>query len=469
METTLLSESAWAQMEFGSIFLGDERRDRRLVQIAANLAHCPSGTLPTALPHWDQLKAAYRLLSNEEVSYEAIMTPHWKKTRRACELPGEYLLIEDTTVLDFSAHPAVKGLGRIGDDRGLGLNLHTTLAARVERWDSQEAPQVKLVGLFGQKCWVRQDEPKKGKESRRARLKRERESQRWAQVFEGNACPKPDQAQWIYTADREADIYESFVNCRRAGIDFDIRATQPRKVETGNGSLFDAVAQAPLKGSYQLKLRAREGVSARSAVVEVRAVAVRLCAPWRPDGQHDAFPANVVEVREVGAPDGVTPIHWVLLTSLPIETYEQIRRVVNLYAKRWLVEEYHKALKTGMGIEKSQLETVGRIKALLGISAVVAVRLLNTKLLSSTTPDAVVGAEEIGDDAKRIIENKFGVPEGGWTYGTMLRAIARLGGFLARKGDGNPGWLTIWRGWHRLLDMTEGYNLANGIEDKKCG
>jgi hypothetical protein len=235
-------------------------------------------------------------------------------------------------------------------------------------------------------------------------------------------------------------------------------------VDAQEGSLFEVVAQSPLKGTFELKLRARTGVPARTALIELRAVAVKLCAPWRPDGPHEPFPVNVVEAREVDAPPGVAPIHWVLLTTLPIETYEQIKRVVGVYSKRWLIEEYHKALKTGMGIEQSQLETGARIKALLGISGVVAVRLLNTKLLAATIPDILVGTKEIGENAKRIIEKKIGYPKEGWTYRNIIIGIARLGGFLARKGDGNPGWLTIWRGWRRLIDMTEGYNLATGME-----
>ncbi len=174
----------------------------------------------------------------------------------------------------------------------------------------------------------------------------------------------------------------------------------------------------------------------------------------------------MVEACEINPPEGLQPIHWVLLTDWPVETFEQAMRVIKAYTRRWLIEEYHKALKTGTGIEHSQLTTAQRITSLLGILAVVAVRLLNMKLLAGTCAAEPVSAEAIGPEALAILEAEYGRPAGGWTNATALIAVARFGGFPGRKGDGNPGWQTIWRGLRKLIWTAHGYDMAN---KEKCG
>ncbi len=153
-------------------------------------------------------------------------------------------------------------------------------------------------------------------------------------------------------------------------------------------------------------------------------------------------------------------MHWVLLTTWSIAKLNQMWRVVESYGGRWIIEEYHKALKTGTAIEEAQLSTRERIEALLGVLAIVAVRLLDMKLLAKTQPDTPLPPEALGPEVQEILEAKYGKPKLGWTYATALIAIARLGGFLARKSDGLPGWMTIWRGWQRLMAMREGVKLV---------
>ncbi len=471
MCNSLLGTAQWAQMEFGSAQLGDARRSARLVEVSAAVASCPNGTLPASLPDWADLKAAYRLLANEAVTYERIITPHWLRTRDWCREPGEYLLVEDTTMLDFTLHPKTTGLGWLtGDPWSRGLLLHTTLALRVEAWDLQQCPEVSLVGLFGQQCWTREHERRKGKESRRASFERPRESQRWARVFEQVQSP-PAGVQWIYIADREADIYEVFQLCQQRQIQYVVRASCPRALSQGDQTVFSRVAAAPWQGTLSLGLRTRQDAAARTAQLEVRSAEVELRGTWRPGGKLPSLKLNVIEVREINAPAGREPICWVLLTSLACTGLAEVQRAIGCYARRWLVEEYHKALKTGTRIETSQLESRARLEALLGILAVVAVRLLQTKLVARSRPDEIIQETEFGFEAIEILNARFGQPKQGWTHGALLMAIARLGGFLARKSDGFPGWITIWRGWRRLITMAEGLSsvhFRSGTQ-KKCG
>jgi hypothetical protein len=461
MSTTSLESAAqWAQKEFGLADLGELRLNKRVVKIATNLAASPGGTLPQAFPAWDELKAAYRFFDNPLVDFPKLVQPHLERTRRTCREPGEYLIIEDTSDLDFSRHRKTRDLGVIGDGEGRGFELHSALAVRVESWTLEQRPEGQVVGLFDQQC--RRPRPAPQGETRRQRLGRRRKSSWWAEGFQ-RAGPGPRGCRWIYIADRESDFYEPIQSCQQRGIDFIIRACQDRRLAEGAGKLMEALAGATLLGESTVELRSRGGEAARTAIVELRSVQVDLDGPWRPGGwQEPLRGVTVVEVREVHVPEGVRePLHWILLTSLPCRTLAQARQIVGRYTARWWVEEYHKALKSGAGVQDSQLESGGRLEPLIALLAVVAVRLLNTKMLARSRPQGFEARESFGPEALKILEKKFGKPNGGWSNRQVMIATARLGGFLARKHDGMPGWQTIWRGWQRLMWMCEGLEILN--------
>jgi hypothetical protein len=453
MTTTLLEPAQWAHAQFSSAQLGDRRRTERLVSIGTHLAFGSSGTLPQAFPRWRDLKAAYRFFSQPQIGFEQIQSPHWQQTRRLCQEPGQYLLIEDTTELDYTGHPATQDMGLIGDGRGRGLLLHSTLAVRIEGWDGEDQPQGIAVGLLGQQCWGRTRVRPKG-ETRRQLMSRARESQRWAAALEEGGPPPG--CTWIYIADRESDFYEPIERCQRRGADFIIRAFHDRVLPQEDSHLKEQIAKAPVCGRFTLALRARDGQAARTAKLEVRTATMVFNGPRRKEGKREDFPAQVVEVCEVGAPAGVQPLHWLLLTSLPCATWAQVRRVIRLYALRWWVEEYHKGLKSGTKVQDSQLEVAYRIESLVAVLAVIAVRLVNTQWLARTRPNEPVDPRVFGPKMLAVLTVMFGKPKEGWTHRTALVSLARAGGFLARRCDGMPGWQTIWRGWQRLLWIAHG-------------
>ena len=458
MNKALSTPAQWAQEEFALAQLGDQRRTDRLVKIAAGLAHSPGGTLPQAFPEWKELKAAYRFFNQPQASYERILTPHWGRTLEGCRVPGEYLLIEDTSLLDYTKHPATEDLGMIGDGGGRGFYLHSTLAVRVEAWDLEQRPEGVVIGLLKQQCVNRWGHASFKEEKRRQRLMRSRMSERWAGLFDEVGGP-PEGSQWIYIADRESDCYETIERCQRRGVDFLIRACQNRRLAEGEACLREAVAKAPVLGRMRVELRGQSGQSARQATVEARGARLFLRGPWRPGGRRPDFAVNVVEVREVEVPAGAEPLCWILLSSLPCERWAEVQRLVGRYTARWLVEEYHKALKSGTRVEQSQLERAYRLESLVAVLALVAVRLLNTKLLARGRPESYEAAENFGPEMLRLLDKKLGEPKGGWTNRNLIRSLAKLGGFIGRKSDGEPGWQTIWRGWQRLIWMCEGVNL----------
>jgi hypothetical protein len=421
--------------------------------------------MPQAFTDWAELKAAYRLFNASNVTFERVSAPHRERTLQACRQPGEYLLVEDTTALCFNWRPGCEDLGVLGD-KARGLELHSTLAVRIEAWNLEQRPEGTLVGLLHQQCSAPRSIPKG--ETRAQLLARPRRSDHWAESIRRVGRP-PDGVRWIYCADRESDFFEPLDTCQRHGVDFVIRNCHDRRLADAAGHLWEEVERRPLLGRTTVSVRARPGQAARTAMVEVRGLRVDLDGPWRLGGWCDALKdVGVVEVREFDAPEGVKePLHWILLTSLPCQTWAQAQRVVGYYAARWWIEEYHKGLKSGTGVEDSQLAKAYRLESLVAVLAIVAVRLLSAKMLARSHPESFEAAESFGTEMLSLLEQRLGKPADGWTNKNVLTATAKLGGFLGRKHDGFPGWQTIWRGWHRLMWMCEGAELMRGV--KRCG
>jgi hypothetical protein len=428
----LLPPMAWAKQQFGDANLGDLRLERRLVHVASSLAAKPCGTLPPAMSTYAEMKAAYRLLNHPGVSRAAVQEPHCRGVQQLVTLPGEYLLIEDTTSLDFSTLGHTDGLGRIGDDGGRGLFVHTTLAVRM-------AHRPELIGIYAQQVWARGDDFRCEGRPKRERLSRDRESQRWAAHLE----PAVPGARTLFVADRESDIYECLRRLDEGGHGFVIRACQSRALVGEQRLLFDQISQQPRLGHSEVDLRARPGQPARAAKLEVRTMRVTIRAPWRPQGSGEHLELGVVEARESGG-----PLRWVLLTSEPVTELARALRVLKIYEHRWLIEEYHKALKTGCGIEQSQLESRQALEALLGVLAVVAARLLAMKLLARSGPDEPAPGDLLGPNGPKVLAlYSFTGP---WTWRAVFRKIAELGGFHGQSKHKDPGWITLWRGFEKL-------------------
>ena len=466
----LLRDAAlWAAQETSGVQLGDRRRTARLVTVTTALAQNPNGTLPGTFTNWKDLRAAYRLLAEPDVTHDAIVAPHCLRVGQACQAPGQYLLVEDTTTLSFNTHAATADLGPVNDHGSKGILVHNTLALRVTGWDPEQVPTLTVLGLAGQNCWVRPQKALKRKQkTKEGRLGRVRESARWAISLPAGPSELAG-VQWIYVADRESDIYEVFERCAVRGADWVIRAAQARALVAEDHSVLAAVAMAPVRGEVSLKLRARPGELAHTMRAALRACTLILRGPWRPGGPPAPRPMQAVEVRELNPPVGRKPMVWVLLTSLPIGTLAQIKRIVGCYTQRWLVEEFHKALKSGTQMEASQLATGRALQALCAVLSLVALRLLETKLYARAFPDEPVPPGQFAPELIRLLAAKWGRPVGGWTQRTVWRSIARCGGFMARRGDGEPGWITIWRGWRSLLNMVEGLALYHKKGDQQCG
>ncbi len=440
--------------EFGGAQLGDERLDRRLRHVACDLARDPGKSIPGAAGSSAAAKAAYRFFSHGSVTRERVMQPHVESTiRRVLEEPV-VLVVEDTTTLSYSHHPAAEGMGKIGARQGLdrmqGVLVHSALAVTVGRHEA--------LGILDQEVIVRKGyQPPQ--ESRRSRIKRPRESGKWMSCARRVLDRLKDPSRAIFVFDREGDVFEVLEGIQDLGGRFVIRASWNRLVRTADGKsgyALDEVRREAVMARMEVRLAPGGGRRERIARVCVRAGRYEVLPPRIQPGGRRSRRVHLVHVKEEDPPPGVEGLEWFLLTGEPIDTPEEAMRVVEHYRGRWKIEEWHKALKTGCRMEDRQLETWDRLEVLLGILSVMAWRLLalrDAAKRGARAPDPLTETQRL---ILRKMDPGLGKKSCAQDY---LVAIAKLGGFLARKSDGNPGWITLWRGWTRLRDVEVGFAL----------
>lgn len=455
----LRDNDQWVEEQFGSCELGNALRTKRLQKVAANMLAQPEKSLPQQNTQWADLKAAYRLFDNEQVKFDAVAEQHWQQTRRTS--PGRYLLINDTTDIDYFSHRATTGLGQLGGGDGRGMQLHSCLVYNCD--------QRQLEGTAGALIHYRPNVPEN--ETRMQRLRRVRESELWGNLVDKVGAAS-EGCQWIHVFDRGGDNFEAMCHIRLIGCDWVIRAAKlNRNVVDESGEtvpLSSALAKARVLGSYELHLRSRPGVAARTAHIEVSTMRVTFPRPrhhsrWVKQCGIEELTMNVVQVQEMNAPAGTTPIRWVLLTSLAAETFQEAWQVIEDYENRWLIEEYHKVLKTGCSVELHALRTADRLEPLIALISVIGIRLFQLKLIGRNQPEAKASTHVPSNWLKclKLVRPKLKMT--GLSVYSFFREIAKLGGFLGRKHDGEPGWQTVWRGYKRLNALLDGMRLAGAI------
>ena len=452
MDTLELDVRRWSEQQFGECDLGDRRRTRRAVQAAAQFAANPDGSTPVQTESWGDCHGVYRLFHEKDVTFRALTAPHYRRTIARKE--GHYLLLGDTTTVDFGVRREVEGLKPVGDGHGQGFLLHSSLMV--------DAEKAMVIGLAGQTVYYRKPVPKG--EKARQRLERKRESRIWGEVID-QVGTAPENVRFTHIFDRGADNYEVYCKLLLTKVDWVVRAAQlKRLIEPPRGKkrqLQKYLRGLPLSGRYELVMPARSGQSARNARVEVRFGPLTLprpkdCSRFVRKCGIENISLHVVEVREVKAPEGLKPLHWVLLTSHAVNSFEEALTVIEYYEKRPIIEEFHKALKTGCRLEHRQYRTAKRLEAVTAMFSVLAVRLLQLRTAARTDPERP--AEEVVP--RRWVKMLRTVQKGRHcaihTVYEFYRALARLGGFLARKCDGEPGWITLWQGLEKLILLLRG-------------
>lgn len=459
--------ASFGTLHFGTAQLGDIRRTRRLVLVADAIVQHPGGTLPQKIHGPASLDDLYRLANRKEVTHAAVLEPHRQRTLEAMRAhAGPILNIHDTTELDYTSLLSLTGLGQIGNGSGRGYECHNTLAV--------DAHTGATIGLVNQILARRDTVPKN--ESREARRNREtRESRLWKQGSEA-VGPAPEGATWVDVCDRGADVFEYVAHKRETFGSFIVRSKHNRICTVlidgvpCRRKLHGHVRQLEPLGGRHVFVAARDGHPPRRAKVLVAAEAVELVAPKQPRGDHgpDPMPLNVVILSEVETPEGVEPLEWILLSDRPAQDLVQASEIADWYARRPIVEELHKGMKTGCSIEMMQFTTEEALQPMIALLSVVAVFLMG---LRDAGRDPVKAAEPATQYvplsySEVLCAWRHGEVRPGWTVREFYFALGRLGGHQNRVSDGPPGWLVLCRGWTRLQAMVDGAEAMGRLGDR---
>lgn len=461
------SSFSWAENEFGEAALGDARRTARLVELASVLANRPTASLPQATDDPAMLKAAYRFFDNDDVRAEAILASHVRATTERIAHVPLVLAVQDTTLLDWTDHPGTSGLGPLAKEKHQGFVAHTTLTITPER-----VP----LGLLAQGVWAR--DPATYGAARREEVGHnkqrsidEKESQKWLNSLAAVNAVRlrcPSDTRFVSVGDREADLYDLFIQEREAGVDLLVRAAQDRRVEHPDKQqqrLWAALAASPVEANVTLNIPRRNGCPAREAKLSLRWREVTLRPPQhRASEKLENVTLWTLLVKEVPPPPetAVEPIEWLLLSTVAIRGREDALERLEWYACRWGIEVWHKVLKSGCRIEARQLASAPRLKRCLTLYSVIAWRILYASMLARALPDVpctVLLEEEEWQALYCTIHNRPTPPASPPTLRTAVRWIGKLGGFLGRKGDGEPGVSVLWKGFERLVDLSNMYRI----------
>lgn len=445
--------------ELSGADFGDARLSKRLTKLVAKLAQAPDKSLPSVLSD-AELEAAYRFFGNEAVTPGAILSPHVDATLVRMAAESVVLAIHDTTTMSFRADGQRTGLGRLRNS-GQSFFAHFTLAVS---GDGSRRP----LGVLDMSAHVRAE----------LKTDADNEHDRWGEQIARVSALGPAAHSVVHVMDREADDYALFAQLHQEKHRFVIRLSQNRLLDAdasdGAEKLDQALARVQVVAKREVRLSPRPAAQRSPAqkrifpTREVRIAKVAFGAARvtlrRPRSQTCSLPAllsaNVVRVWEHDVPAGEAPVEWLLITSEPVDTAEQILQVVDFYRARWTIEEYFKALKTGCAYEKRQIEDLHGLLNVLALYAPIAWQLLLLRTEARREPDrpaqAVLTATQI---EVLCLFSKKPLPERP-TVRDAWFAIAALGGHLKRNGD--PGWQTLGRGYDHLLTLVQGWNAAKG-------
>lgn len=462
--------TGFGEEHFGKVNLGHKKRNECLIKIATKIAQHPGGTLPDKLQAPKDYKAMDRLVNREEVTHAAVLQPHQERTLELMrQAPGPVLVLHDTTELDYSGLHSIPELGTLGNGHGRGYLCHNSLAVDPQRHE--------VIGLTHQILHKRQPTPdREGVQAKRDR--ENRESRLWTRAITEQPAAPADKL-WVDIADRGADIFEFLAAEETTGRKYVVRSTHNRAIGVGHGTepakkfLHTYGQSLPEMGRRQLTLPGRAGEKDRKAMMALAAAPVQLVPPHVRRGHYEQRPLLVwlVRVWEIDPPAGQDPVEWYLLSNVPVVTAADGWQRVDWYACRWVVEEYHKAQKTGCAIEDMQFTTDKALQAMVALLSVVASLLLHLRQ-ASRQEDAQTR------QATTIIHKDYVAVLSAWRFKEVrlemsvhdfFFALARLGGHQNRKRDHRPGWLVLWRGWAKLQHMVDGAAAVGSVNYKIRG
>ena len=467
---------SWATQEFSETDLGDKRLTARMITIAEAISAKPESPINQACEDWSDVKAAYRFFANGNVKSKDISRTHQKETAKRIARHEVVLAIQDTSYFTYSNHPKTQGLGILSRSNGKkstetkGLIMHTTFIVTTAGLP---------LGILDQNIYSRPEltvEQKKAKKHNSNIPIEEKESNRWLVSLESVNSDLESKTKIVTVCDREADIYDFFRKAEELTSPVLVRASQDREVDVGSENtkrLWKAIGKKRRSGTVCVKVPAKEGAPAREALLEIRFGKFTINPP-KSNVKHKTeilpkLKLSAVYISEKNPPSVATPLEWMLITNLAVNNFDEAVEKMKWYCLRWRIEVFHKILKSGLKVEECRLAYAERLIRFLTLMSIIAWRIFFATLLARSHPNlpCTVLLSEIewkvlyAKIYRMLPTSETLLP----TLKTVTIWIAKLGGYLARKKDPDPGPITIWRGWKRLFDLTEGWTLAHDI----CG
>lgn len=467
----ILNNSSWAIEELAKVNFGDKRLDKRFLKVASAQALKPQSSINAASADWSCAKGAYRFFDNAKITPEKILEPHFENTTHRIYGQEFIVVAQDTSFIDFSSHKMTLGLGTataIGDYEVKGVHFHAGLAL------SHEGTP---LGLVYSKLWSREKQTKRGHDHTKVPMKM-KESYRWIECLEKTKELLPSGTNALVVGDRENDIYEYFERAIDLELDVLVRLQHNRMIvdEFGESEhIEDFFLNEKVKGLIEVDIPGNGSRLARKATMEVKFGEV--CFEGQPRGLRTARVKNrsdlfltVLKLTEKNPPSKREALGWTLITTLPVSNLEDAEQIMKYYRMRWTIELYFKSLKSGCGVEKCRLEEAEKLLKFVALCGVVAWRLMWLTWLQREIPHAsgelaITKVEWKTLWLKKHKEKiKAGLmkaepPEEVPDLCTITKWIAGFGGFMNRKGDGHPGMITVWRGWQRIIDGAEIYEI----------
>jgi hypothetical protein len=464
------SDLGWVGEELQQLDLKDKRLEQRAHKLLGDFFSQPGSAITQACGDWASAKAAYRFFDNERVEREALLASHRQAALERMKPHRIILAVQDTSSLNYSTHPCTAGLGPIGSHREhQGLLLHSTLAL---------TPEGQCLGVLDAQLEARAG--LRSARERKATINRkpveEKESVKWLRGFEAaKGCVEAmsSETQIVSVCDREGDLYELLLlgQQHRGRADVLVRAVCQRRVRGEERFLWQLVAEEAALGQQKIIVPRRPGRAAHEVSLEIRCREVQLPPPQdkaRYFGKREPLQVWAIEARQILPKAAREPICWRLLTTIPTQDLAQACEKVAWYTQRWQIEIFHKILKSGCQIEARQLESAARLGRALALDLIVAWRILALSRQGRLAPDQPC-ASLLNEAEWKIlycsIHPSKCVPLQPPRLDEALKWIARLGGFLDRKGDGFPGPITLWRGLQRLHDLCAGSAIANQLHN----
>ena len=444
----------WAESEVSYMELGDPRRKNRLSGILTARAQSPGASFSRNFPTPSELNKFFMFCDNDHVSRESILAGHRAATVDRMADESVVLAVQDSMEYDVTHHPQAEGFGPLQGPGRQGAWLHNTVAVTPDR---------RPLGLLDQQCWYREAHAGK-KASRRSRSIEDKESYKWLQSVEVTAAATAAlSTRVVSVGDSEADIYDLFHRAQTLDQELLVRACQDRAVDETAQRLWSHLESQPVSERLSIDVARRQGQCARPAQVSVRFAPVQIKPPRSRSAERlPSVQAWAVLAREEHPPAGVEALEWLLVSTAAITCTEEACERLQWYSCGWVIETFHKVLKSGCRIEERQFENAKRVERYLAIDSIVAWRVLLMTMQGRSQPDlsAEVILETTEWQALSCYVHRLPTPpDQPPTLGEAVRWIAELGGYLGRKNDGPPGVTVLWRGLQQLAAIVEMYHV----------